>query len=141
MPVPSLAIGAQDELLRLTGVSGNPFEDVSATGNGVGRYFGANKTFSVRPIVGGTVAGTNPTLDLKLQVSADGVSYTDTGGLTMAQITTSNATATGSLTAPALYTFNTPTGFPWVRVVKTIGGSAGPTFPSFMLAVETATGY
>jgi hypothetical protein len=141
MPVPSLAISAQDELLRLTGTSGNPFEDVSATGNGVGRYFGANKSFAVRPIVAGTVAGTNPTLDLKLQVSADNVTYTDTGGVSLAQITASSAVATGSLAAPAMYLFNTPTGYPWVRVVKTIGGTASPSFPSFWLAVEAINPY
>lgn len=141
MPVPSVAIGAQDELLRLSGVTGNPFETVTATGNGEGRYYGANKAFAVRPLVR-VVTGTNPTLDVKLQVSADNVTWTDTGGVSLAQLTAASAAATLSFTTAPPYTLlNTPAGFPWVRMVKTIGGSATPTFTDFWLATEEVTPY
>lgn len=141
MPAPTIAIAPQDELLRLTGTTGNPLEDVTATGNGTGRYFGANKQFNVRPIVAGVVSGTNPTLDVKLQVSADGVTYTDTGGISLAQLTASSAAANLSLTVPPLYVFNTPSGFPYVRRVNTIGGTNSPTFLSFWLAIEPSVGF
>lgn len=139
----NIAIGPQDELLRLTGTSGDPFEDVTATGNGTGRYYGDNQTVRLRPIVAGTVSGTNPTLDAKVQVSADNVTYTDTGGVSFAQLTASSSAATGSLSLASfpVYVFSTPDGYPWVRVVKTIGGTATPTFNDFAVLVETAIGF
>lgn len=133
----TIAMSPQDELLRLTGTSGNPFEDVTATGNGVGRYYGADKTFRLRPVVAGTVSGTNPTLDVKLQDSADGVTYADMG-YSFAQLTASQAVATLSLSAFPVLTVTTTSTRPWVRVVKTIGGTASPTFGSFAVLVECA---
>ena len=139
MPAHALvAIGPQDELLRLTGSAGNPYQDITATGAGTGKYYGVNRTVQLIPVVAGTVSGTNPTLDVKLQDSADGVTYADMG-ISFPQITASNAAATLSLSEitgrRAVYT---QTGRPWVREFHTIGGTATPTFNSFALLHETA---
>ena len=133
----TIAMAPQDELLRLTGVTGNPFEDVSTTNNGVGRYYGANKGFRARLVVAWAVTGTNPTLDVKFQDSADGVTYADMG-YSFTQVTASNAVATLSLSAFPLLAVMTAAGRPWVRVVKTIGGTASPTFGSVAVLHEPA---
>ncbi len=130
-----VAFAPQDELLRLTGTPGNAFEDVSATGNGTAKYYGSNKTVQLIPVVAGTVTGTNPTLDVKLQDSADGVTFADYG-LAFPQITASNAAATLSLAAFTRRVIVTQDGRPWLRVVKTIGGTASPTFRSFAVLHE-----
>jgi hypothetical protein len=127
----------QDELLRLTGTAGNPFETVTASGNGTGKFFGADHSFRLRAVVAGTVSGTNPTLDVKLQDSADGVTYADMG-YSFAQLTASQAVNTGSLAAFPVLSGVTASGRPWVRVVKTIGGSASPSFGSFAVLFEPA---
>lgn len=125
----------QDELLRLTGTPGNPFETVTATGNGDGRYIGSNMTLRLRPVLGGTVSGTNPTLDVKVQDSADGVTYADMG-YSFAQLTASQAAVVGNMSALPVLTLVTADGRPYIRIVKTIGGTASPSFGSFAILVE-----
>lgn len=141
MPAHALvAIGPQDELLRLTGTAGDHTEDVTATAAGTGKYYGERRTVQMIALVGGTVTGTNPTLDVKLQDSADGVTYADMG-VSFTQITASSAVATLSLSELTnRRVFITQTGRPWVRCHKTIGGTASPTFNDFMLLVEPAMG-
>ena len=117
----------QDELLRPTGSTNEFTETVTATGNGAAFYVGADRLVVFRLLVGGTVAGTNPTLDVKFQHSADGTSgWTDTG-VAFSQVTASQATATGALAEPPRAAVYTPAGRPYLRVVKTVGG----TNPSF----------
>lgn len=118
--------GVQDELLRLTGTVGNAFETIATTANGTGRYYGSDQTFGFKLLISGTVSGTSPTLDVKFQDSADDVTYTDIG-VAFAQQTTSMATATGSLAAFPTATVRTKAARPYLRVVKTVGG----TSPSF----------
>lgn len=133
-----VAFAPQDELLRLTGVAGNPFEDVSATANGVGKWYGSQRTVQMIPVVAGTVTGTNPTLDVKLQDSADNITYADMG-ISFTQITASNAAATLSLSAFQRRAVYTTADRPWVRCAKTIGGTASPTFRNFALLHEFPT--
>lgn len=134
-----VAPGPQDELLRLTGSAGNPFEDVSATGAGTGKYYGGGITVRLRPVVGGTVSGTNPTLDVKLQDSADGVSYTDMG-ISFDQITATQVTAIGNLTGFPVRSVTMAEGRPFLRCFKTIGGTASPVFGGFALLHEPNRG-
>lgn len=120
---------AQDELLRLTGSTNNVFETVTTTANGTGAYYGANRTFTFQLVVAGTVGGTTPTLDVKFQDSADGSSYTDIG-VAFPQQTTTMATATGSISAAfPTASVRTKDGRPYLRVVKTTGGTS-PSFAS-----------
>lgn len=130
-----VAFAPQDELLRLTGSAGNPFEDVTTTAAGTGKWYGSQRTVQMIPVVGGTVTGTNPTLDVKLQDSADNVTYADMG-ISFTQITASNAAATLSLAAFQRRVVYTQDSRPWVRCFKTIGGTASPTFRSFALLHE-----
>jgi hypothetical protein len=116
----------QDELLRLTGSTGNPFETITANGNGTGVYFGADRNVSFRLLIAGAVSGTSPTLDIKFQSSADNSSFSDVG-VAFPQQTASQATASGSLAMPPRATVRVPTGRPYLRIVKTVGG----TSPSF----------
>jgi hypothetical protein len=121
-------ISAQDELLRLTGSTGNPFETVTTAGNGTGAYFGADRTIRFYLLIAGAVTGTTPTLTVKFQDSADGSSYTD-NGYTFAAQSTTMAAATGSLAdLPSVAVMTTP-GRPYLRIVKSTGGTS-PSFGS-----------
>jgi hypothetical protein len=117
----------QDELLRLTGSTNNPFETVTATGNGTGAYYGAYRLCSFRLLVKGPITGTSPTLDIKFQSSADNSSFSDLG-VSFPQVTTTvSAGATGSQAEPARAVVRMPAGRPYLRIVKTVGG----TTPSY----------
>lgn len=65
-------------------------------------------------------AGTNPTLDVKVQDSADNSSFADVAGLTFTQVTN----------ADSLQKLNIDTGNlrRYIQVVGTIGGTSTPTF-------------
>lgn len=117
------SISNQDELLRLTGSTGNPFETVTTTGNGTGAYYGADRTVQQHLVIAGTVSGTSPTLVVKFQDSADGTTYADMGVAFPSQSTTMSA-ATGSLSAFPTVALKTQPGRPYVRVVKTVGGAS-----------------
>lgn len=128
----TVAIGPQDELLRLTGTVGDPYEDISVTGAGTGRYYGDNQEFDAYLVCAGTAGST---LDVKFQDSADNVTYADMG-IAFSQATTSSAAATGSLSAFQKRTITTADGRPWVRVHKTTSG----TWENVAVLVETAKG-
>lgn len=117
-----VAPGPQDELLRLTGSAGNPFQDISATGAGTGKYYGGGLTCRLRPVVSGAVSGT---LDVKLQDSADGVSYADMG-ISFDQISATQTTVVGNLTGFPVRSVTMSEARPWLREFHTIsgGGSA-----------------
>lgn len=121
---------APDELLRLTGTAnGTWFESVTTTANGTGAYYGANRTFTFVMLIPGAVTGTTPTLDVKFQDSADGSTYTDIG-VAFPQQTTTQAVATGSISAAfPVASVRTKNGRPYLRLTKTVGGTA-PVFAS-----------
>ncbi len=120
---------ARDLLLRLTGNSTSPVETVTATGalgGGGGIYVGANRTLHFRQLIG-TVSGTNPTLDTKIQHSADGVAWSDTG-LAFAQATGTQLNDDRSEDEQPIVSWRTQTGYPYVRAYGTIGGTGSPSF-------------
>lgn len=79
---------------------------------------GGNYASAVQVV--GTVTGTNPTLDTKIQYSTDGSSnWTDVTGATFTQVTTSTNAQIISFFAPARY----------VRGYVTVGGTT-PVFPA-----------
>lgn len=119
---------AQDESLRLTGTTNNPYETITTTANGTGAYYGANRTFLFQLVIAGTVAGTSPTLVVKFQDSADNSSYTDLGVAFPSQSTTM-ATATGSIAEFPTMAVTTKTGRPYLRIVRTVTGTS-PSFGS-----------
>jgi hypothetical protein len=119
-------IPPQDELLRLTGSTGTPLETVTTTANGTGAYYGADRTSIQYLVIAGAVAGTGPTLVVKFQDSADGSTYTDMG-IAFPQQATTMSVATGSLSDFPSVSVKMAAGRPYLRVVKTTGG----TSPSF----------
>ena len=90
----------------------------TGTGVNVSTYEGlAMVTLSV-----GTVTGTNPTWDVKIQDSADDSSYADVSGYTFAQ-------AIAALTDPSTLKIDLRNVRKYIRAVGTIGGTSTPTFP------------
>lgn len=92
---------------------------VTATGVDVSDYTGP--LLVVQNV--GTVSGTTPTLDGKIQDSADDSSYADVSGAAFTQVTASNSTQTLLLDTRAVRKY--------VRYVGTIAG----TTPSFTMGV------
>lgn len=125
--------GVPDNLLRPLGTSGVHTETVTASGNGAGFYVGAGRRMDSIATIGGPVTGTSPTLDMKYQESDTlGGSYTDIPGGAHAQKT---AADTG---LPGRITFRTTKDY--IRAVKTIGGSATPTFNLVSLQIVPLAG-
>ena len=94
-----------------TGDMGTPFDNTSSTSNGFGAI-----------VVCTAVSGTSPTHDIKVQHSADNVTYTDL--ITFTQITGASSEVK---TVASGTTINR-----YVRVLNTIGGSSTPTFTGFV---------
>jgi hypothetical protein len=93
-------------------------QTLTSSTNSSGFNVGEGAELRVQLDVAGTVSGTSPTLDVKLQDSADGSSWADTG------VAFTQVTATGSRQQRE---FRTKQGRPHVRLAATVGG----TSPSF----------
>jgi hypothetical protein len=93
-------------------------QTLTSSTNSAGFNLGEGAELRVQLEVAGTVSGTSPTLDAKLQDSADGSAWADTG------VAFTQVTATGSRQQ---HEFKTKQGRPYVRVATTVGG----TSPSF----------
>ena len=79
----------------------------------------------------GTVSGTTPTLDVKIQDSADNSAFADVTGLTFTQVTASNNSQVLRIEG-----LNTTTRRRYLRAVGTIAG----TSPSFDIGVSILLG-
>ena len=95
---------------------------VTGTGFDVSAYNG-NITF-VQAI--GTVSGTTPTLDGKIQDSADDSSYADVSGATFTQVTASTNVQSLNVDTRSVRKY--------LRYVGTIAGTT-PVFNSFVMAI------
>jgi hypothetical protein len=118
---------AKDELLRLTGTSGNPLETVTTTANGTAVFVGTNRVCHADELVTGTVTGTGPTLDVIIQLGTS-TAGTFINAVSFPQVTTDMGGSSifpGS--GPNTVTFQTDNVRGYVRVAKTVGG----TTPSF----------
>lgn len=93
-------------------------QTLTSSTNSSGFNVGEGAELRVQLEVAGTVSGTSPTLDVKVQDSADGSSWADTG------VAFTQVTATGSRQQREL---RVRAGRPYVRVATTVGG----TSPSF----------
>jgi len=100
-------------------VSGARTANVTGSGVDISAYQGNLKII----LDSAAGSGTSPTLDVKIQNSADGTTYTDVAGAAFAQVTT-----TASLQSIRLDTRSVKK---YIRAVGTIGG----TSPSFNFAV------
>lgn len=101
----------------LYNVSGTPAaKTATITGTGVDMVKGDGRCFAVQDI--GTVSGTNPTWDGKIQESSDNSSFSDITGATFTQVTAS--------TSLQVITFDRTKRY--LRYVGTLGGTSTPTF-------------
>lgn len=121
----------QDALIQLTGTSTTPYQTDIVTVNNPGRFYGYRQNFGFELAVN-AASGTSPTLDVKIQHSADNVTYTDTG-VAFTQVTATQITATREVAELPKRSWKTTATQPWLRAVGTIGG----TVPSFTWAVLT----
>lgn len=127
---------AYDELLRLSGSTNNPLETITASGNGTAVFVGANRSFTVAQRVGGVVSGTNPTLDTKIQESANGSSgWTDV--VSFPQVTASMAGLSGGTGPNRVGVVTTKD---YLRRVHTVGGTGSPSFGAVSVLIETPSG-
>lgn len=100
-------------------VATNSDDDVTATG--AGTWITASRfREAVLWVTTGTVTGTNPTLDVKLQSSPDKTAVADIASGAVAQLTTS--------TESGLIAVDGGLG-EYIRPYYTIGGTDTPTFP------------
>lgn len=100
----------------------------TATGTGVDTL-GYNSAAVALEV--GAVSGTSPTLDVKIQDSADNSAFADVAGLTFTQVTASNNSQILRIEG-----LNTATRRRYLRAVGTIAG----TSPSFAFGVEILLG-
>lgn len=130
----------RDALLTLSGSEADPTITVTADTTGPVLYVGEGRRFNARLTIAGTVSGTNPTLDVTLQASADGLGNWTTLAA-FPQRTTSNAAATGAHTVPDKLVAIMPAGKHYVRANFDIGGSSTPTFPGVSVLVGPDAGF
>lgn len=137
---------ALDELLRLTGTSGDPEQDISASGTGTVIFAGKDRAFTGRLRVGGDVTGTNPTLDVVIQESSTGTGSWTTIA-TFTQVTDEQvgyiATATPRYEVPGedplAVVFRTTKDY--LQASWTIGGTATPTFNDVSIELQPIKGF
>lgn len=103
-------------LARTTNSNGTGFDLTGYIGN------------MVVQLANNTTTGTLPTLDVKIQDSADNSTFADVTGLTFTQVT-------AALTNPAQLVIPANTCKQYIRAVATIGG----TLPSFLCSVTLCT--
>lgn len=127
-----MPVGTQDELLRATGSTNQPFQTITTTGAGTAVFAGAGRRVDFALVIA-SFSGTNPTLDVKIQVSADGsTGWTDHA--TFAQQTADAIdTATGVVSAYPTAAVLMPADKGYFREYHTIGGTGTPTFAYALL--------
>jgi len=140
-----------DELLRLLGTAGDPRQTLTTTGSGSARYAEPQRAYRAVLRIGGTVVGTTPTLDMRVQASADGLS----GWTTLGTFAQRNAPTTGAnISTPGVPNYAVPTtvdpqpsllletgATPYLRADYTIGGTAGPSFGAVSVELYPQAGY
>jgi hypothetical protein len=137
---------AYDKLLQLTSddANGVPRQTITASGESANvRYFGKSRAFRAKLRIGGAVSGTNETLDVVIQASADG----STGWTTIATFPQQTATddllegqpIDGDTTTEsniAVVVGATPSDKPYVRASWTVGGTGSPSFGGVSVLCE-----
>jgi hypothetical protein len=101
-----------------------PMADITATGNGTGIDITSFVGEAKFVLSAKNVAGTTPTLDVKLQDSADNSTFNDIAGAAFTQVTDAGTKAAVTLTLNV----QLDSVAKYIRAVKTIGGTASPEF-------------
>lgn len=129
----------QDELLRLTGSAGNPYEAVTATADGGGGYrnFGSGDrlvSFSQRA----NAASGSPSVVTTIVAASDSSGTGATTIATFAAITASQVVNTGSLAVPPRMSGFIPAGKPFLKALNTFSGSGSITMAVTVDPVDTS---
>lgn len=103
-----------------------PGARTTTTGNGTGVDIRDYEGIATIILSVGAGGGTTPTLDIKIQDSADNSSFTDVTGKAFTQVTTTASKQTMSLDIDNVRRY--------VRAVKTVGGTS-PTFDGSVVMV------
>lgn len=96
----------------------------TSTTNGTGLDISTYEGLALVQLANGTTSGTSPTLDVKIQDSADNSTFADVSGYSFSQVT-------AALTDPSTLKIDLRNVRQYIRAVATIGG----TTPSFACAV------
>lgn len=142
MPYTTLAGSPQDELLRISGSTGNPVQNISGAGTtyGPAAYVGADRLIQARLLIGGTVTGTNPTLDVTLEACSDAAGTGATTIATFAQKTATEAGAVGiAPAAPPVAAGILPASKPYLRA-KFVAGGTTPVFNGVAVLLDPVLG-
>lgn len=108
----------------------------TATGTGVD-VSGYDRELYVSLSADSASAGTTPTLNVKLQESADDSTYTDITSATFTEVTGTAGTAIAPSDADGTITLNVSDKAKYIRAVATIGGTSTPTFEFCVIAFGT----
>lgn len=108
----------------------------TVTGTGVD-FSGWDRELYISLSADSASAGTTPTLDVKLQESADDSTYTDISGATFTQVTDTAGTAINPSDSDGTITVNVSDKAKYIRAVGTIGGTSTPTFEFCVIAFGT----
>lgn len=96
----------------------------TSTTNGTGLDISTYEGLALVQLANGTTSGTSPTLDVKIQDSADNSTFADVSGYSFSQVT-------AALSDPSTLKIDLRNVRQYIRAVATIGG----TTPSFACAV------
>ena len=96
----------------------------TSTTTGTGLDISTYEGLALVQLANGTTSGTSPTLDVKIQDSADNSTFADVSGYSFSQVT-------AALTDPSTLKIDLRNVRQYIRAVATIGG----TTPSFACAV------
>lgn len=115
----------QDELLRLTGSAGDPYEEVSATGDGGGGYrnFGSGDRLVSFHQLANSVPSGSPSVTTTIVAASDS---SGTGAVTIGTfpaLTATMVTAEGDEAVPPRIAVHIPAGKPFLKALNTFSGS------------------
>jgi hypothetical protein len=108
---------------------------ITSTANGTAKFLGRNRSFLAELRVGGDVTGTNPTLDVTVEQSADLSTWTEIAEFSqvidemVGYVDASPVSVRPEVPGEAALTRTFSTTQDYVRAVVTVGGTATPTFP------------
>lgn len=109
---------------NLTQITLQPMADITSTTTGTGVNVQEYVGEAVFLVAAKNVAGTNPTLDVKLQESDDDSTYTDVTGGAFTQVTEAGTKAAKQYKL----NINIDGAKKYIRTVATIGGTSSPQF-------------
>jgi hypothetical protein len=123
----------QDDLMVLSGTTGNPYQAISVVGtttiNNTGKNLGENRAFEAVLSAKGTGYSGTASVTFVIQDSADNTTFNTVAAMPALDATTGVASqsTTGAVATLARRIFRTRTGRPYVRIHADVAGTTGGT--------------